>query len=114
MHVIPDKGESLMLNENSENSSEFMYHEKDADIDTSLYGRLLNALKNIDKSYNPTMQRMHHPVIESNYKGKGDTRVIMIVEHEDDEILWACSTSIFTEYGEPETLKEEMRRPNGN
>ena len=45
---------------------------------------------------------------------RGDTRVIPIVENEDDEIQWACSTSIYTDAGEPETLKEAMTRPNGN
>ena len=55
---------------------------------------------------------MHEPVIEENYKVTGDTRVIPIVKHENDEIQWACSTSISTNAGESETLKEAMTRPN--
>ena len=42
-----------------------------------------------------------------------DTRVIRIVEHEDDKIQWTCGTSIYTYAGEPETLKEAMTGPNG-
>ena len=38
----------------------------------------------------------------------------MIVEHEEDEIQWECSTSIYTDAGEPQTLKEAMKRPTGN
>ena len=58
------------------------------------------------------MQKMHKPVIEVNCKVTGDTRVIPIMEHEDDKIQWACSTSISTDAGEPETLKEAMTGPN--
>ena len=36
------------------------------------------------------------------------------MEHKDHEIQWECSTSIFTEYGETETLKEAMKRPKGH
>ena len=57
---------------------------------------------------------MHKPVIEGNYKLTGDTRVINIVEHEDGKIQWACSKSISTNDGEPDTLKEAMTMPNGN
>ena len=57
---------------------------------------------------------MYEPVIEGNYIVTGDTRVIPIMEHKDDEIQWACSTSIHTDAGEPETLKEAMTRPNGH
>ena len=99
---------------NSEKSSEFMYYNKDADIDTYLYNRVLNALKKLDTQYNPTMQKMHKPVIEENDKVMGDTRVIHIVEHKYDKIQWACSTSIYTYDGEPETLKEAMTSPNGH
>ena len=60
------------------------------------------------------MQKMHEPVIEVNYKVTGYTRFIPIMEHEDDEIQWACSTSISTDAGEPDTLKEAMTRPNGH
>ena len=60
------------------------------------------------------MQNMHGPVIEVNYKVTRDTRVIPIVEHKDDKIQWACSTSISMDAGEPETLKEAMTRPNGH
>ena len=58
------------------------------------------------------MQNMHNPVIEGSYKATGDTRVIPIVDNEDDEIQWVCSTSIYTESVEPETLKEAMTRTN--
>ena len=58
VHVILDDGESVRLNTNSK-TSEFTYHKKDYDIDTSLYNRVLNALKNLDISYNPTVQKMH-------------------------------------------------------
>ena len=64
---------------NYDNSSEFMYLKKYAKADTSAYNRVLNALNNLDTSYKPTMQKMHHPVIEVNYKVTGDTRVIPIV-----------------------------------
>ena len=57
---------------------------------------------------------MHKPVIEENDKVIGDTRVIPIVEHEYDKIQWSCITSIYTDAGEPETLKEAMTSPNGN
>ena len=60
------------------------------------------------------MQNIHESVVEGNYKVTGDTRVIPIVEHEDDEIQWAFSTSISTDSGEPETLKESITRPNGH
>ena len=33
---------------------------------------------------------------------------------ENDKIQWACSTSISTNSGEPETLKEGITRPNGH
>ena len=44
----------------------------------------------------------------------GDNRVISIVEHEDEEIQWACTMSLYTDAGEPETLTEAMTRPNGH
>ena len=44
----------------------------------------------------------------------GDNRVISIVEHKDEEIQWACTMSLYTDSGEPETLTEAMTRPNGN
>ena len=89
-----------------------MYHKRDADTDTSLDRILLNALKKLDASYNPTVQNMHEPVIEGNYKVIGDTRVIPVVDQKDDEIWWACSMYIFTDAGQPETLNEAMTRPN--
>ena len=84
MHLIPDEGETVRPNEIYEKSSELTYLKKDADEDTSAYDRLFNALKKLDTEYNPTMQNMHDPVIEVNYKVTGDTRVIPIMEHEDD------------------------------
>ena len=80
----------------------------------SEYDGVLNALKKLDTSYKPTIQNMHQPVIEGNYKVKGETRVIPITEHKDDEIQWVFSTYIFTVAGETETLKEAMTRPNGH
>ena len=50
VHVILDEGERVRPNENSENSSQFTYHKKDSDTDTSLYGRLLNGMKKLDTS----------------------------------------------------------------
>ena len=58
MHVIPDEGESVRPNENLENSLEFTCHKKDANTYTSSYDRVLNALKKLDISYNPTMKKM--------------------------------------------------------
>ena len=87
LHVSPDEGESVMPNENS-NSSEFTYHKKDTNTDTQEYDRVLDSLKKLDTLYNKTTPRMHEPVIEGNYKLTGDTRVIKIVEHEEDETQW--------------------------
>ena len=84
--VIPDEGERLRPNENSEKSIEFKYRKKDADTDTSLYDRVLNSLKKLYAFYNPTIKNMHEPVIEVNYKVMGDTRVILIVEHENEKL----------------------------
>ena len=84
LQVIPDEGESVRPNKIVDKSSEFTYHKKYANIDTSLYDRVLNALKKLDTSYNPTMTRMNDAVIEGNYKVTGYTRVITIVEHEDE------------------------------
>ena len=100
-------------NEISEKSSDLTYLKKESDADTSAYDILLNALNKLDTQYNPTMQKMHDPVIEENYKVTGDTRVIPILEHVGDKIHWACSMSISTEDVEPDTLKEVMTRPNG-
>ena len=113
MHVIPDEGESVRLNENS-NPSEFTYHKKYANTYTSAYDRVLKALKNLDTFYNPTMPGMHGPVIEEKYKVTGDTIVILIVEHEEEKIQWVCSMSIYMNTGKTETLKEVMTRPNEN
>ena len=40
----------------------------------------------------------------------GETRVIPIVEHKDDKIQCACSTSIPMDDLEPETLKEAKKK----
>ena len=63
MHVITNEGQRVRPNKISEKSSELKYLKKDADSDTSVYDRLLNALKNLDTFYNPTMQKMHDKVI---------------------------------------------------
>ena len=60
------------------------------------------------------MQKMHETVLLGNYKVTGDTRVIPIVKHKDDEIHWEFSTYISMDTGEPEILKEEMKIPNGH
>ena len=84
MNLIPDEGERVRPNRNSENFSDFTCHKKYKDTDTSSYNRLLNALKKLYTSYKPTIQKIQNPGIEVNYKVKGDTRVIPIVKHEDD------------------------------
>ena len=114
MHVIPDDGKRVGPNKISEKSSELPYQNKDADTNNSSYNRVLNSLKKLDTLYNPKMQNMHTPVIEVNYKATGDTRFIPIVEHEDEKIQGVCSTSIYMDSGEPETLKKVMKRPNGH
>ena len=76
----------------SDKSLELAYLKKYVDADTSAYDRVFNALNNLDKLYNATMQKMHDPVIEGNYKVTGYTIVIQIVEHEHDKIQWMCST----------------------
>ena len=86
VHLIPDEGESVRLNENSEKSSDFTHHKKDADTETSSYDMVLNVLKKLDTLYNPTMTRMQNPFIAGICKVRGDTRVIPIVDNEDDEI----------------------------
>ena len=80
-------------------SSEFTYHNKFANIETLVYDRVLNSLKKQDTSYNPNMPRMHDPVIKFKYKVTRGIRVIPIVEHEEDKIQWACSTSISMDSG---------------
>ena len=57
---------------------------------------------------------MHKTVIKGKYKVNRDDRVILIVEHKEDGIQWACSKYIFTESGESESLKEVMTISNGN
>ena len=48
VHVIPDEEEIGRPNKISENSSEFTYHKKEADIDTSAYNIILNVLNKLD------------------------------------------------------------------
>ena len=45
MHVIPDEGERVRLNEISEKLSDLTCPKKHVDSDTSAYDRVLNALK---------------------------------------------------------------------
>ena len=80
MHVISDEGESVRPKKKSK-SSEFAYHKRDANTDTTAYDRALNEQKKLDILYNPIMPRMQKPVIEGKYKVTGNTRVILIVEH---------------------------------
>ena len=47
LHLIPDYGERVRLNEISEKSSELTYPKKDADVDTSEYNRVLIAPKKL-------------------------------------------------------------------
>ena len=60
------------------------------------------------------ISKMHDTVVKGNYKVTEDTRVIPIVEHEDEKIQWSCSISISKGAEELETLKEAMTRPNGH
>ena len=101
-------------NKNAENSSEFAYKNKDADTYTPLYDIVFNTLKKLYTSYKPTMHNMHDPVIEGNFKLTGDTRVIPIVEHKDENIQLTCSTYISKGAGKPKTLKEAIMKPNGH
>ena len=55
VHVKPDEGERVRLNENYEKSSEIMYLKKEVDAEKSAYNRLLHALKKLDTLYNPTI-----------------------------------------------------------
>ena len=66
-----------------------MYHKKYSNTDKSSYDSVLNALKKLDTLYNPTMESIHEPFIEGNYKVTGHKRFILIVEHEDYGIQWA-------------------------
>ena len=86
VHVIPDEEERVRPNKISENLSDLLHLKKDAVADMLAYDRLLNALKKLDTLYNPTIQKMHNPVIEDDCKVMGDTSVIPIVEHKNDEI----------------------------
>ena len=96
-------------------SSEFTYHKKDFNTDTSAYDSILNAPKKFDNTYNPNMPIMHDTVTEGNYKVTRDTRFVpIVVEHEEDEIQWTRNTSISTDAVEPKTFKEEMTSPNGH
>ena len=73
-----------------------------------------SALK-LDNAYNPTMKKLHEPIIKVKYKVTRETRFIqIIVEHEEDGIQWACNTSISTDTGEYETLREAISRPIGH
>ena len=59
------------------------------------------------------MPRMHKPVIKGKYKVTRYKRVVLIVmEYKEDEIQWACNTSIYMDTGEPNILKEAMTSPN--
>ena len=89
MHVIPGEREIVNPNKKSK-SSEFTYHKKDDNTDKSAYDKVLNALKKLDTLYNPTIPRMHEPVIKVKYKVTGNTRVFLIVmEHGEYEMQWA-------------------------
>ena len=56
---------------------------------------------------------MHKPVTNVKYKVSGKTRVVLIVmEHEEYEMQWACNMSIHTDAGEPDTPKEAITRSN--
>ena len=44
--------------------------------------RIQRAFKNVDTTYNPTMMKVHGPIIKRKYKGTGDTRDIMTAENE--------------------------------
>ena len=59
-------GKRARLNKISENLSDLTYHKKDVDADTSAYNIVLNTLKKLDESCNPTMQNIHEPVMEGH------------------------------------------------
>ena len=86
--VTPDEVERVRPNKISENSSELTYLNKDVDADMSAYDRVLYSLKKLDTLYNPTMHKMHNPVIKRKYKMTGDTILLSIMEHEEEEIYW--------------------------
>ena len=69
VHIIPDEGESVRQKK-SDKSSDLIYQNKDTDTDTetSSYNKVWNVLKKIDKSYNPTVQRINEPIIDGNDK----------------------------------------------
>ena len=43
----------------------------------------------MDTTYNPNTTKGPEPIIKINYKVTGDTRFILIVEHEEDKTQWA-------------------------
>ena len=47
VHVIPDEGERVRPDRNSEKSSEFTHHKQDADTDTSLYRVVPDPYENL-------------------------------------------------------------------
>ena len=59
------------------------------------------------------MPIMHEPVNKGKYKVTGNTRFVLIVmENEEYQMHWVCNTTIYTDEGAPETLKEETIRSN--
>ena len=54
-----------------------------------IYKHAQQALKKIDASYNPIMTKAHKPITGGKYKVTDDKRIILIIEHEEDDIKWA-------------------------
>ena len=62
-----------------------MYHNKEADTDTSAYHRVLYTLLKLDTLYNPTVPNIPDPIISGRYKVTGDIRNIPIVVEDEEE-----------------------------
>ena len=62
LKVLPDKGEIGRKNKITK-SSEFTYHNKEADTETSAYDRGINELKQ-NNQYIPTLPNINEPIIE--------------------------------------------------
>ena len=60
-----------------------MYHKKDATTDTSTHDKVLNTTKKLNTSYNPTMPRIHEPVMKGKYEVTRYKRVIQITREQE-------------------------------
>ena len=69
-----------------------MYLNKATVTEASTYKRIQWTIKKLDTTYNPNMAKETEPIIEVKYKVTGDTRVIPIIKHKEDEIQWSFNT----------------------